>query len=782
MIGEKVLEQLEFRKALNYAAKYAVTENGRKIVENLLPQYEKETVALNGSFVSEAKAILIDCGFPPIEYIFDLNETLAQSKIDGAVLNQKQILGVKRLAEISRRIHQFLKNVEGEYKLVKEFAGEFFVNKNFEDQIEKIFTESGEINDRASKTLAETRRKIIEKSDQLRKTIRRKLKELSDSYLVQEEYVTQRDGRIVLPIKAEHKRRIKGFIHSESATGQTVYIEPEETLELNNEILSLRFEEKREIERILREITKRIGALSGELRRAFRAVSEVDSIFARANYSMEIIGAFPSFEESEPLQLIKAYHPVLLKKNGKEKTVPLDLKIDNEKVILITGPNAGGKTVVLKTLGLISLLAQAGMHVPLDPDSNLRLFDSVLIDIGDRQSIEDDLSTFTSHLSNLKEIIKRANDKSLVLLDEIGTGTDPSEGSALAAATLIALKEKNATVLATTHHGNLKIIANETEGFQNASMEFDLENLSPTFRLHQGMPGASYALEVAERIGFEEEFIESAKKYLDGKKSKIEELLIDLENKSQEIRKKLNQAEIENVRLKGLTNLYENKIAKLEKQKKEILKKTAEQAEDYLSDVNKKIEKAIKNIKESKAERKVIKEEKKEIDNLKKDLKKIAAASEEKIPSEKYKPKTGDYVQVAGTNTIGEILQLDYQKNKAIIASGSLKIQVKIDKLFPSKKPKSVSSPSYARIAGALPNYQLDIRGMRAEEAEFEVIKFLDEAYASGADRVEILHGKGTGALKQTVHQILKSHAQVKKFYFAKIEYGGDGITIVEMK
>jgi DNA mismatch repair protein MutS2 len=782
MITPDILEKLEYKKVISQIEKYCSTESGKTAISNLLPYDTVELVIKSGLQVNDAKEILIKNDIPPIEYLPDLNEALSRARIEGVILQAKQIRDILKLAETSRKLFQFLKPRDGVGEHLNELSSSLFVDKVFEHFIGKVFTETGEIRDDASARLREIRIEIREKEAALQKQMQKLLKQLSESYLVQEEYITQRDGRIVLPVKAEHKRHVRGFVHSESSTGQTVYIEPEETLELNNDILSLGFAEKREIEKILKGLTERIGEISTELRNSLSAIAEIDSIFARAKYSIEIIGSHPTFDLQRPFEMIDARHPILLKRLGQRNTVPMNLKMEGANVVLVTGPNAGGKTVTLKTTGLLICLAQSGIPIPAHPDSNFHFFNKVLVDIGDAQSIEDDLSTFSSHLKNIKHIIEEADSGSMVLLDEVGTGTDPAEGSAIAAGMLITLRNKRASVLATTHHGSLKIIANQMEGFQNASMEYDTEHLKPTYRFKQGMPGSSYAFEVANRIGFDEEFINLAKEYLDTDKTKVEDFLVSLEKKSKDIKEQMNVLERENSRLKGLTNLYQAKIEKLEEQKKVILTEAKEKAENYLSNVNKKIEHAIKNIRESQADKNVIKEEKKKIEEIKKE----SIVVFKKSPKEEVKKvvlEIGDYASIKDTSSVGIVEELDKEKNKAVLTVGTLKIKTKYTDLVAAKKSEYVhgSQKTYTVDQNDL-SYRLDIRGKRADEAEFEVIKFLDAANMNGIDRVEILHGKGTGALKQLVNGILRNNGTVKNYYYANIEYGGDGITIVEFK
>lgn len=784
MISNKILEKLEFNKVLDYISVYSYTENGKSIVLNKSPYENLDDVVKYGAYVTEAKEILIKNDFPPLEYIPDLNTSIATSKIEDAVLNLQNIKDILTLAQVSRKLYQFLKSEEESRLLSHDFLEDLFVDKVFEHHISKIFDESGEVSDNASPKLKEIRVEIKSKGDQLRKVVNKLLRQLSESYLVQEDYMTQRDGRLVLPIKAEHKRHVRGFIHSESSTGQTVYIEPEETLELNNDILSLSFAEKREIDRILKQITKKIGEASEQLRFSLRAISEIDAVFSFGKYSLETIGSFPTFDSNRPFHLYKGRHPVLIKKIGLNNTVPLDLELKGANVIVITGPNAGGKTVVLKTTGLLMIMALSGIHIPAHPDSNFHFADKILVDIGDQQSIEDDLSTFSSHLSNINKILLQADSNTLVLLDEIGTGTDPAEGSALATAILLFLRDRNSKVLASTHHGNLKIIANDMEGFQNASMEFDSKELKPTYYFKQGTPGSSYAFEVATRIGFDKEFIDLAKEHLDTDKSKLENFLVKLEENSNNLEKKLRESEIENTRLKGLANLYKNKIDDLEEKKKKILVETKEKAQDYLKDVNKKVESAIKNIREQNAQKEVIKQEKQNIAKVIDDAKKLVK-QEEKIEVSDKNLKIGDHAIIKGTQTYGIVEEINESKNKAVLIAGSIKLQVKLSQLQYAKKREAVEAGTGSFKQSYTPevaSVRIDIRGRKPEEVENEIIRFIDDSYAAGVSQIEIVHGKGTGVLKRFVHELLDKNSAVKNYYFANIEFGGEGITIVELK
>lgn len=780
MIDQSVIDKLEFPKVLDLISRYAITESGRNKVLNLLPVNNPDYIKNEGELVNEAKELLNTVGYPPIEYLSEIFTVISETRIDGAVISGIKLLEILKLAKTSRLLRQFVFQESRENSLLKQKASGLFADKLFENRIEKIITEQGEIKENASTELARLRKEINNKKSELVKSINRIIKSLKEEDIVREDYLTLRDGRMVIPVKVEHKRHLRGFIHSESSTGQTVYIEPEETLDLNNDIISTSFAEKREIERILKELTKVIGQSAGQLKVSLEALAEIDSIFARAKYSLEIIGEFPGIENSKPLYLSEARHPLLLKKLGRQNTVPLSFELNDINVVVITGPNAGGKTVVLKTIGLLNLMLQAGIHVPVNSESNFHIFDNILIDIGDQQSIEDDLSTFSSHLKNLTHIINSSDSKTLILLDEIGTGTEPAEGSALAASILDELQKKGSLVFATTHHGSLKVFAFNQKRMQNAAMEFDHSNLFPTYRFHLGIPGSSYAFEIAKRSGISESILDNAKKNIDDDKYSLERFLSELEEKSNKLNKKLNELEIENTRLKGLSALYKKSYEKIENEKKEILKKVKVESDLYLDNVNKQIEKVIKEIREKEASKEVIREAKKIIQDVKEENKNAFNFLNDKT-NDNRQYKVGDTVAIKNSSTVGKIVEINKEKAQATILVGSIKMKVKLSELIEAAESKSVQKEKFNNFPITEIDYRLDIRGERPEEAEYKVIRFIDEAYQASLDRVEILHGKGTGALKKTVWDILKHHDKIKNYYFAAIEFGGDGITIVEL-
>ncbi|MBN1638340.1 MAG: endonuclease MutS2 [Ignavibacteriales bacterium] len=776
MIDENIYEKLEYLKILEFISKYSVTETGKSNILKLRPLDNVNEIKLQGELVSEAKEILI-YEEHPLNYLPDLLNSIEKAKIENAVLDKQQILYILNLAENSRKIYSFIKKFEFAKNLSTHFLPLLFVDKNFEFQIKNIFNDAGELKDNASKELKRIREEIKSKNDTLQKIVSSLLKNWSKSLLVQEEIITLRDGRIVLPVKSEHKRHVKGFIHSESATGQTVYIEPEETLDINNDILSLHFEEKREIDRILKNVTKKIGEYSEQLKIALNAISQIDSIFSRAKYSIEIIGSFVNINNEKNLELIDGRHPILLKKFGRAQAVPLNIKLDDEKIIIITGPNAGGKTVVLKTIGLLTIMILSGIHIPAHPDSNIPVFSDMFLDIGDYQSLEDDLSTFSSHLKNIGEIVEKSNKNSLVLLDEIGTGTDPTEGSAISTGILLTLLEKKALTFATTHHGNLKILANDIKGFKNASMEFDTVNLQPTYNFKLGLPGSSYAFEIAERIGLNKELLKIAKEYIDTDKTKLENFLIDIEKKSRDLRETNKKLELENIRLSSLTKLYQEKTEEIQREKKKIILELKQKSEEYLLNISKEFERIVKEIRETQAKKEIIKEAKDKMEDIKKEVGHLI--TDEETIETKNEFIVGDYVSIKDTKTYGEIISINEKDETAILKSGIVKIKVKLSDIISAEKINQSNYESKNIEIKHVEN-KIDIRGRHPEEVENEIIKFLDDAYMSNLKVVEIIHGKGEGILKKYVHSLLKEYGKIKKYYFAAVEFGGEGVTIVE--
>ncbi len=775
-------DKLEFPKVLNYISKYCYTQKGKEIVNNLQPLLTETEILLEGKYVTEAKELINQRGYPPINSLNDIQRDIQLSRVEGAVLSAKSVFNIFELAICSVNLKSFLSQNRDISPLLSEFATFLFEDKLFERYISSIFDPSGEVKDTASKSLQSIRREIRDRSEELRRYVSKIVKDLTEKEITRENYLTLRDGRLVVPVKVEYKRQLKGIIHSESSTGQTVYIEPEETLNLNNEIVSLNFAEKREIERILKEVTVRIRNSSDELLLAFKTVTRLDSIFARANYSIEVIGSFPTFNHDEEISVYGGRHPLLIQKHGIKGTVPFNLRIKQGNSVIITGPNAGGKTVLIKSIGLLMLMAQSGIHIPAGPDTNLHIFDKILVDIGDSQSIDDDLSTFSSHLSNIKHILEIADESTLVLIDEIGTGTDPDSGAAISRSILLELRERGSLVFSTTHLSALKALASEFEGFNNASMSFDTDELKPTYLFRQGIPGSSYAFEILLRLGFEKSFIERSTGFVQDVNAGLEKILLEVEQREQELMKKLSHYEKENTRLTGLANLYEKKVRELDKEKNKILKEAKEKAAVFIEDSNKEIQKVIKDIRESQASKQTTSNAIGKISELKGKLSKIKPGETDSAEIDASPIEIGDIVKIKDSETSGEVIEITPDKKHVVISTGPLKISFNVDECVKvSKKDlrKEKRKSSQIEIKSDV-SYRLDIRGERSVDIENRVERFLIDAYLANLGRVEIIHGKGTGALKKAVHDIIKINPKVKNFHFASVDAGGEGITIVE--
>jgi len=777
----QTLEKLEFSKVLSFISQYALTSPGKHRILNTLPFSARIDAERAGGLVSEAKSLLTDQSEPPFEAAEDISESLSVSLIDGAMLSPRQILQVLGLATQSRMLkHYFKENREHAEGLYTISLG-LFADTIFEKNISKILDDEGNIKDNASKQLSEIRAQIRDKNEELRKVVGKIVRSLKDQEITRDDYITLREGRVVVPVKAEYKRQLKGFIHSESATGQTVYIEPEETLYLNNEIVSLGFAEKRESDRLLKSLTSMIGEYSGSLNQSLLAVAHMDAVFAAAKYSVSVIGSFPLFTDDSSFKIYKGRHPILLKRIGRDATIPFDLELDQSGVLVVTGPNAGGKTVVLKSIGLLSLLAQSGFHVPVDPDSVFRFFHQVFVDIGDAQSIENDLSTFSSHLSNINQIMRSATSEDLVLLDEIGTGTDPIAGGAIATAVLRHFAQNRTMTIASTHHGELKILAQTTSGFYNASMEFDLKDIKPAYRFRQGVPGSSYAFEIAQRIGIPDAIIEEAKSYIQQDRRDIEKIFKELDEQTTLLRSQIRQSDLENTRLRGLTSLYDQKVKDFENQRKKALNQQKYELGKYLLEVKTEFKAALAAMREQREEKNPRKTVQNIIDGVSERINNISEQTID-LSQKKYDFSTGDFVFLRDGRAAAKIVELNHSKGTAVLLIGDIRVQAQISELTPADKSE-VKAQSRNRFSETSRDaaIRIDIRGKKPEEVQHELLRFLDDAYVNGIERLEILHGKGTGVLKAMVHQLLKEQPNVKKFYYAHIELGGDGVTVVEL-
>jgi DNA mismatch repair protein MutS2 len=779
------LEKLEFDKIRQRVVRYAASDAGRQSAAAMAPSFSASEVRAELSKVSELKRLLEEEGELPLSGIHDVAAAINKSAVEGAQLLGPDLSRISSTLRAARLTKTFIAKRRDHFPLLWTIAEQLHTDKVLEYNIDQAIDDSGAVRATASRELQTIRRSIAERYDQLRKRLEGILKNVSDLGFSQDDIITTREGRMVIPVKVEHKYHVPGFIHSASASGATVFIEPTETLELNNDIRSLHFQEQREVDRILKALMLQVRELRDPLLVNTLVLSQIDLLHAKAKYSIEILGVEPVVHDRGPIRLRQARHPVLLMTHGLTGTVPLDLDLgDSYNTLVISGPNAGGKSVALKAVGLLVLMAQAGLHIPASAESSLRIVRSFFVDIGDEQSIENDLSTFSSHLENLKEIAGKADEATLVLIDEIGTGTDPAEGGAIAAAMLEHLTRRGALTIATTHHGALKVFAHETEGIENGAMEFDQDTLSPTYRFKGGIPGSSYALEMAARLGFSESMLERSRRLLGNQQTKLENLIVELEATTQRHRKDLAELLSEKERVDELVARYESKIASQAKELKEVKRKALEEAEQIIQKANAAIEHTVKEIREGGAEKKVVQEARRQVGILKDEITKSHAEVSRPEAEETRHPTIGNTVKIRGSAESGEVENVSADGRTALVAFGSVKMKVPLLDLVFAERTSEPAKQEFVQSRERLAELTqgLDLRGMTGEEAIPLVDKFLDDAFLAGLHRVDIIHGKGTGALGKKVREFLAQHPRVRSYHIAEWNEGGTGATVVELK
>lgn len=763
----------------------------------------------------------------PTNYYFDLRKSLSKIRTEGRFLEVHELFDLKRSLETITAIIRFLGNQKEElYPNLRELVSPIQVFPYIKDRIEQIISQHGKIKDQASPELGRIRRELLNKQNNVSKRLHSILKQAQRDGLVDEDTsVSIRDGRPVIPVSSAVKRRLNGIVHDESATGKTAYIEPAEVVEINNEIRELEYAEKREIVRILVEFSDDIRPYLDELMGLYDFLGTIDLIRAKARVAIQMDAIKPYLDETPQLLWEKAVHPLLRMALEREKrpVVPLNIELSPEKhLLLISGPNAGGKSVCLKTVGLLQYMLQCGLLIPVDETSRTGVFDQLFIDIGDEQSIENDLSTYSSHLMNMKHFLKFTNDRTLVLIDEFGTGTEPMIGGAIAEAILDQLNQERTFGVITTHYTNLKHFASSAEGIENGAMLYDNHRMEPLFQLQMGKPGSSFAFEIARKIGMPESILEEATQKVGKDHINFDKHLRDIvrdkrywEAKRQRIRKVERS-------LDELADKYEHDLGDLASQRKQILAEAKEEATRVLAEANKKVENTIREIRESQAEKEKTRAIRKQLTKYKEEVvdqepqeddawinKKIAKLKakekkrQQKRPDQplakvKTSPKKeknnelvpGDKVRIEGQNTIGEILELG-DKN-AVVAFGQLRTSVSRKKL-----QKVSNNEARSEMRGSnrtLPNVhrklsekrntfkpEIDVRGQRAEEAIANIQAFIDEAIMLDVREVRILHGKGNGILREMIRSFLGSDPAVRSFRDEHVQFGGAGITIVEI-
>ncbi len=771
------------------------TEEGQAVLAGWLPAVNFDTVQLRLNRTREFIDINIAGDAVPLHTIPDLRPDLQASRIEGKILDTEIILSIKNLCLMSRRVQKFFKQRIEEYPLSYDIIRHLSLHPDLEKQIAHVFSDEGEVKDSASSALRDIRNSLSRKRNDVRSVLNRMLRKLAGDGGTAEEGLTLRGGRLVLPVKAELKRKISGLIHDESATGQTVYLEPSEAVEINNDIRQLEIAEQKEIALILRNLTSAIGKVSKELENNLSLIGELDVINAMAAISGSYDGQIPQITKGKKIRLLNARNPLLILKARKgsglkkEDIIPLSLELDQkEQGLIITGPNAGGKSVALKTVGLCILMAQFGMAIPASADCELPVVDGLFFDVGDDQSIENDLSTFTSHVTWMEKVLKEVTDNSLVLIDEAGSSTDPEEGGALYRAFIEEIIKRNARIIVTTHHGSLKAFAHNHPRVVNGSMEFDQEHLSPTYRFRKGIPGSSYAFEIAERIGLPHNLTETARGYLGQQRTELESLILSMEHTIQESEDKLRQIEKERQKFEKQRRFYQEKYEALKREQDRIREKALNEARDVIIGANKRIEEAVEKIRTEKATRKSIKDARSGVEEEKGKIEsQLEQIEEEEQPKDIGEPPVkGDWIRLKDSKSTGELMETD-GKNAVVLVNG-MRLRTKFKNLVKVEKlPKKMKEPVRVIMddsggTGFRPSSsRLDLRGYRGDEAVKEVAHFIDEALVSGLNELEIIHGKGEGILRKLIHEYLQKRSEVKHFELAPWEQGGPGCTLVAL-
>ncbi len=775
-ILKESLKELEFDSVLNYIVRYAFSEPGANLVKSLLPIDDVYLLNKELDLIDSLKNLYFSGIKIPFEGLTDARHKIYKSAIENAVLSSTEVLTIHDLIRAFRIINKFFEDRAEQYPLLYDFVSDIYVNKLLEKHITDAIDDNGDIRDNATRELFDIRRQITQKSQKLRARLQKILRHVQEEELTREDFYTIREGRFVLPIKAENKRALPGIIHGISQTGVTVFLEPSEIIEMNNELSILHNEELREIHRILSNLTREIGKDSSDILSSLDVISHLDSMTARAKYAIDFGGIKPVINEENYIYLSNARHPLLVHSKGIKKVMPLTIEFTNEKRgHLISGPNAGGKTVALKSIGLNILMALSGIFPLGECRTNFR---TVFASIGDHQSLENDLSTFSSQILNLKNILESCGNNSLVLVDEIGSGTDPQEGAALACGILDSFINIKLFFVVTTHQSSLKTYALNNSVIDNASLEFDENKLQPTYRFLPGIPGNSYAFVLAKNIGLSDLVIQRARNYLGSRQSELESSISLLQKYKSEAINLKNELESEKVKYEKLNREYFEKLNELKAKRKEMLTGAKIEAFEIINKANALIENTIKEIKQS---QKPVGEIKKAFDAAKVILKSDAEMEKkEQLYDVVQEFEIGENVVMLDNNSEGVVVLVDSEDRMAVVEFNGFKFRLPYEKIKKSAttKAKRTSNSKFAKFDVAT---RLDIRGQRAEEAVRHIDEFISEAIVSSVERVTIIHGKGTGALKHAVHEFLKYHPSIKSFKLGELIEGGAGVTIAEL-
>jgi DNA mismatch repair protein MutS2 len=786
------LNVLEYREALDLVARFASSGLGADAVRALSPSADLGFIEPELARVEEMRAFLRGDSGWSVPAIPDVREGLRKLRIEGSVLDGPQLRDVGVLLASSRTTRRAVAQNAGSLPYLSLISGGLVEREKDEAEIGRTLDDAGLVRDEASPALYRLRREIKGARNRLVERLASYMASLPPHYQVSDSSVTVREGRYVIPVRREGRGEVGGIVHDESATGATLFVEPPAAVEMMNRLRTLEAEEAREVTRILRELTTRLRPLQPELLASLDALVALDSLYARARYALRTDGRAPRILEAgtEEYEVVRGYHPILQAKSP--EVVPFDLRMDRgERTLLISGPNTGGKTVLLKAIGLISLLAQSGVVPPVGPGTKLPVFKDVFADVGDEQSIEASLSTFSAHLKNLREVLEGADWQSLVLTDEIGSGTDPQEGAALARAVLVELTRRSCFTVATTHLGQLKLLATDERGIINASLQFDAERLQPTYRLLKGIPGRSYGLAIARRLGLEPRLLEEAEATLPAGERDVAKLLLELEAKEQRFADQTDELERQLAKTQLLRETLERRERELKEREKDAERRARQQARDLLLQSRAEVEAAIREVRDA-ADADKLEEAAR---GARRRVEEAATRQREKQPAERSgRPAKGRgrapltlepglRVRIESLGRTGTIV--DVRDGKAMVEAGAMRLLLPREDLTPlapgdqPSEPRARPSAGYIS-AGSDARPEVDLRGMRPEEVDVILGRALDSAIMAGLPSFRIIHGKGTGALRAHVRKWLESDRRITVQRPGELFEGGTGVTVVE--
>ncbi|AYE48999.1 endonuclease MutS2 [Priestia megaterium] len=784
----RIFHVLEFNKVKEQLQKKVASSLGREKVANLIPSTQYEEVVKWQEATDEATTVLRLRGNVPLGGIFDVRPSVKRAEI-GGTLSSNELLDVASTIYAARQVKQFIEQVvedeDLQLPIITEHIEKLMPLPEVEQTIKMSIDENGTVLDGASDQLRGIRQKLRSTESRIREKLESLIRSSSAQKMLSDAIVTIRNERFVLPVKQEYRSAYGGIVHDQSSSGATLFIEPQAIVTLNNELQEAKVKEKQEIERILIALTVQVAEVANELRQNVYLLGELDFMFAKGRYSHELKASKPKMNDRGYIKLVKAKHPLI----AQEDVVANDIELgDQYTSIVITGPNTGGKTVTLKTLGLFTLMAQAGLQIPALDGSEMAVFKHVFADIGDEQSIEQSLSTFSSHMVNIVDILQKVDHESLVLFDELGAGTDPQEGAALAISILDQVYERGARVVATTHYPELKAYGYNREGVVNASVEFDIETLSPTYKLLIGVPGRSNAFEISKRLGLSAEVIERAKGYIGSETNKVENMIASLEDSRRQSEHELEEAEELRKEAQKLHKELQSQIIEFNEKRDKLYEKAEEKAQATVKAASEEAEKIISDLRKMSQKNHALVKEHELIEARKRleDAVPTLEKSKKKPAVPKKQERTlqaGDEVKVLSWGQKGTLVER-VSNNEWQVQMGIMKMKVKEKDLEYISSPKPVETKPLATVKGKdyHVNLELDLRGERYENALIRVEKYIDDALLANYPRVSIIHGKGTGALRKGVQEYLKNHRSVKNIRFGEASEGGSGVTVVEFK